>query len=146
MRVGLCRGGFGLWRWWLWLGRCWGWGRRVVEVAVEGRPDSALPRLAGADVVVRVLPWEGVGMGRVVADPDGLLSGPEVAELLGISGPTWRNYVLSGLAPKPVEPDVVRADGSVKPVNLRRPRWSLSQVREYRQDPRRNPKMRRGAA
>ena len=79
-------------------------------------------------------------MGRVVADPGRLLTGPEVAELLGISAPTWRNYVLKGLAPLPADPDEGR------PVNLRRPRWTLAQVREYRQDPRRNPGKRGGGA
>lgn len=111
------------------------------EFAGEGRPDSALSRSSGA-VVVRVLPWEGFGMGRVVADPGRLLSGPEVAELLGIRPSTWRSYVVKGLAPAPADPDEGR------PAARRCPRWSLAQVREYRQDPRRNPKMRRegGAA
>lgn len=85
-------------------------------------------------------------MGRVEADRDELLTGPQVAELLGISGPTWRNYVLGGYAPKPFDPDETRPDGSPKPVNLRRPRWTLAQVREYRQSPRRQPQKRGRAA
>jgi hypothetical protein len=93
-------------------------------------------------VVVRVdLGVEGVVEGEVYADPDRLLTGAEVAELLGIRTSTWRGYVLKGLAPLPDEPDDKR------PANLRRPKWRLSSVRAYKDDPRRGRVGRpRGAA
>jgi hypothetical protein len=79
-----------------------------------------------------------------VTQPHALLSGAEVAQLLGIGTPTWRSYVLTGLAPQPDDRDDRRPDGSVKPVNLRRPRWRVSTVHAYVHDGRRNPRMRRG--
>ena len=110
------------------------------EVTVGALPDQGPHRFAGAVLVRRVsVPFEGDVMeGVVSADPDRLLTGAEVAELLGIATPTWRNYVLKGLAPGPDDRDEGR------PVNLRRPRWRLSTVRAYRQDPRRVPQRRPG--
>ena len=69
------------------------------------------------------------GSGReVVADPDRLLTGPEVAALLGIEPVSWRSLVRQGFAPVADDP------GGVGPVNTRRPRWRLSTVREFRQN------------
>lgn len=86
-----------------------------------GLPDTARPGL-----VVRVsVPFEGEVMtGEVTADPDRLLTGPEVCALLGIEPGTWRTYVCRGQAP-------VADDPGVGPANRRTPRWRLSTVREY---------------
>lgn len=58
--------------------------------------------------------------------PDRLLTGPEVARLLGIDPSTWRQYVRRGYAPKPDDPDADR------PVNRRMPRWRVDTVARYR--------------
>ena len=63
--------------------------------------------------------------GDVVADPDKLLTGRDVARLLGIAPQTWRTYVMRGQAPAPDDPD------AGTPVNRRVPRWRLSTVRTY---------------
>lgn len=73
----------------------------------------------------------GVLAGVVTADPDRLLTGPEVAALLGVEPSSWRVSVWRGYAPKPDDP------GGVGPVNQRRPRWRLSTVRAFRQAPKR---------
>lgn len=57
------------------------------------------------------------------ADP--LLTGPEVAERIGIGAATWRGYVSRGHAPQPDDPD----DG--RPINRRRPRWLTSTVDHF---------------
>lgn len=64
-------------------------------------------------------------MVEVNVDPDELLTGKEVAQLLEIDPATWRTYVRRGYAPKADDP-------GVGPVNRRTPRWRLETVREYR--------------
>jgi predicted DNA-binding transcriptional regulator AlpA len=66
--------------------------------------------------------------GEVVADPDRLLSGPEVARLLGVQASSWRARVAEGRAPAPDDPGPLDV-----PANRRRPRWRLSTVREFKQ-------------
>lgn len=77
-------------------------------------------------VVVRV-DFGGPRAGDVVADPDRLLSGSEVAALLGMGVASWRALVHDGYAPKP---DDAGGDG---PLRGRRPRWRLSTVRAFKQ-------------
>lgn len=78
--------------------------------------------------VARVsVPYDGpIMVGEVVADPERLLSGPEVAAVLGIRPDTWRAYVNRGQAPAPDVPGVGCAE-------RRRPKWRLSTVRAYHQ-------------
>lgn len=82
--------------------------------------------------VARVsVPYGGpVMVGEVVADPERLLSGPEVAAVLGIGADTWRSYVRRGYAPAPDVPGVGCPE-------RRRPKWRLSTVRTYYQGKRR---------
>lgn len=80
-------------------------------------------------VVVRVdFGGDGPQPGDVVADPDRLLRGPEVAALLGMAPASWRALVCKGYAPPA---DVV--DGADGPWQMRRPKWRLSTVREFKQ-------------
>lgn len=57
-------------------------------------------------------------------DPDRLLTGAEVAGLLGIAAATWRSLVAQGYAPPADDP-------GVGPVNRRAKRWHLSTVRAF---------------
>ena len=57
--------------------------------------------------------------------PDDMLTGPEVARLLGIAAVTWRGYVKRGLAPKADDPGVGHPA-------RRTPRWRVETVRQYR--------------
>jgi hypothetical protein len=64
---------------------------------------------------------------EVHVDPDELLTGPEVARLLEIKPGTWRSLVHQGYAPAAEDP-------GVGPVNRRVPRWTLGQVRDFREN------------
>ncbi len=55
----------------------------------------------------------------------GLLTGPQIAALLGIGDATWRGYVSRGQAPAPDDPD----DG--RPPNRRTPRWRRATVEQW---------------
>ncbi len=57
---------------------------------------------------------------------DDLLTGPQIAALLGIGDATWRSYVSRGQAPAPDDPD----DG--RPPNRRSPRWRRSTVEQWK--------------
>lgn len=57
---------------------------------------------------------------------DQLLTGPEVAQLLGISPITWRTYVIKRYAPAPDVPGTGKAGAD------RYPKWKVSTVAEYR--------------
>lgn len=60
--------------------------------------------------------------------PDDLLTGPQIAALLGIGDATWRAYVSRGQAPAADDPD---ADN---PNPYRRnPRWQRATVDAWRQ-------------
>lgn len=61
-------------------------------------------------------------MAPIETGPDDLLTGAEVAQLLGIAKDTWRSYVNRGYAPP--------ADDTSRP---RVPRWRLDTVRRYRE-------------
>lgn len=69
--------------------------------------------------------------------PDDLLTGPQVAALLGVKAATWRGYVSRGQAPAPDDPD----DG--RPAERRTPRWRRSTVETWR-EARRGQEWRRG--
>jgi hypothetical protein len=59
--------------------------------------------------------------------PDDLLTGPQIAALLGVGPATWRGYVSRGQAPAADDPD----DGN--PNEWRRnPRWRRSTVEAWR--------------
>lgn len=77
-------------------------------------------------VVIRV-DFGGPQPGDVVADPKRMLTGPEVAALLGIEPVSWRSLVRRKLAPVADDP------GGEGPPNTRRPRWRLSTIREFKQ-------------
>lgn len=62
---------------------------------------------------------------EVSADPDELLTGPQIARLLEITPGSWRVYVSTGVAPRADEPD----EGL--PPNRRNPKWKLSTVRAF---------------
>jgi hypothetical protein len=79
-------------------------------------------------VVVKVdFGGDGPRRGDVVADPQRLLSGAEIAALLGVKPATWRSLVRQGYAPEPDDP------GGDGPLKGRRPRWRLSTVRRFKQ-------------
>lgn len=60
--------------------------------------------------------------------PDRLLTGPEVARLLGITPGAWRSLVAKGYAPAADDPDAERAP------QRRSPRWRLDTVAEFRRN------------
>lgn len=78
----------------------------------------------GVEVGRVSVPGAGTLAGVVSVDPERLLTGSEVARLLGIKPATWRSYVHRGYAPRPDDP-------GVGPVNNREPRWRLCRVREF---------------
>lgn len=57
--------------------------------------------------------------------PDSLLTGAQIADVLGIVPATWRSLVRSGHAPRPDDP-------GVGAVNRRTPRWKISTIAEFR--------------
>ncbi len=59
---------------------------------------------------------------------DDLLTGPQVAALLGIADVTWRAYVSRGQAPPADDPD----EGNPNP-NRRSPRWQRSTIETWRE-------------
>lgn len=91
-----------------------------------GAPDT--PRCGSDGVTVDrvVVPFRGGLMrGDVVADPERLLTGPQVAASLGMTPGAWRKAVSKGYAPAADDP----GEG---PVNRRTPRWRVSTVREFK--------------
>lgn len=63
-----------------------------------------------------------------VTEPtDPWLSGPQAAELAGMTGGAWRTLVMRGYAPPPDDP----GDMSAHP-SRRNPRWRQSAVIKYR--------------
>ncbi len=59
---------------------------------------------------------------ELLADPNRLLTGSEVAQILGIGLSTWQAYVSRGKAPAADVPELDR------PANRRIPRWRASTV------------------
>jgi hypothetical protein len=59
--------------------------------------------------------------------PDDLLTGPQIAVLIGVSPSTWRAYVARGQAPAPDDPDTDR------PPNRHTPRWLISTIDAWRE-------------
>lgn len=102
-----------------------------------GSPTSRRPAAGSAGFVVARVSAGGVrfvgaavdespdGEGVYAPGPDSLLSGAQIADLLGIVPATWRSLVRSGHAPPADEP-------GVGPVNRRSPRWKVSTITEFR--------------
>lgn len=72
-------------------------------------------------------------------NPDDLLTGPQVAALLGIKPATWRAYVQRGQGPRPDDPDADNPSA-----NRRAPRWRQSTVNAW-QESRRGQAWRAGS-
>lgn len=91
-----------------------------------GLPDTARSAVRRGVLVARVSARTG-GI-EVVApvESDELLTGPEIAQRLGLSPATWRSFVYKGFAPKADDPDEGR------PVNRRSPRWRESTVAAWK--------------
>lgn len=67
--------------------------------------------------------------------PDRLLTGPQVAKLLGIDPSSWRTAQWRKVAPPPDDPGHGGDEGM--PANRRTPRWKVSTIAEYRKERRR---------
>lgn len=91
-----------------------------------GAPDTPRSGSDGVTVDRVVVPFRGRLMrGDAVADPERLLTGPQVAAALGMTPGAWRQAVYAGYAPAADDP-------GQGPVNRRTPRWRVATVRAFK--------------